>query len=71
MEEQEKNIIKVEIFGTHYTLKTDAEEEYVQGIADNINQRLKALTEKHPELPAIKTATLCLIELMDDLLIFS
>ncbi len=68
MEEKDKNIIKTEIFGTNYTLKTDAEEEYVKQIAKAINERMNAIAEKNPDLPSFKIAVLCLIETMDDML---
>lgn len=68
MEEETKNIIKVEIFGSHYTLKTDADEEYVKKIAEYINQRLHHIADKSPDLPTFKIAMLCLVEIVDELL---
>ncbi len=67
MEGQDKNIIKIEIFGTNYTIKTDAEEKYVKEIGKTINERMSVITEKNPNLPSFKIAVLCLIETMDDL----
>lgn len=67
MEEQDKNIIKIDIFGTNYTLKTDAEEEYVKEIAKTIDERMKTIAEKNPDLPSFKIAVLCLIEAVDEI----
>ena len=67
MEEQDKNIIKVDIFGTNYTLKTDAEEEYVKEIAKTIDERMKTIAEKNSDLPSFKIAVLCLIEAIDEI----
>jgi len=68
MAEQNKNIVKTEIFGTSYTIRTDADEEYVKKIAQSINNRMTKIAEKAPDLPSLKIAVLCLIETMDDLL---
>lgn len=66
--EEEKNIVKIEIFGSTYTLKTDAEEEHVKKIAVFINKHLSEIAKKSPDLPTFKIAMLCLIEIVDDLL---
>ena len=68
MEEQDKNIVKIDIAGTTYTLKTDAEAEYVKKIASIINEKMESITEMNPNLPSFKIAVLCLIEIVDEML---
>ncbi|MBU1077874.1 MAG: cell division protein ZapA [Spirochaetes bacterium] len=68
MNKSENNVIRIEIFGSTYTLKTDASEEYVKKIAAYINNRLNEIAEKGQDLPTFKIAILGLIEIMDDLL---
>lgn len=64
----DKNIIKVKIFGSEYTLKTDADEPYVNQIADHINRVMNNVAGKNSGLPALKIAILALIEIVDELL---
>jgi cell division protein ZapA len=68
MDNQDKKIVKLSIFGTTYTLKTDADEAYVKNIAETLDHQLSDIASKNPDLPSIKITILCLIELMDDLL---
>ncbi len=68
MEEKNKKIIKIDISGATYTLKTDSDEEYIKKISDIINERIKSISEKNPGFPFHKITGLCLIETMDEML---
>ncbi len=68
MEEKNKKIIKIDISGVAYTLKTDSDEEYIKKISDTINERIKSISKKNPDLPSHKITVLCLIETMDEML---
>jgi cell division protein ZapA len=64
----DKNIIKVKIFGSEYTLKTDADENYVKEISEHINKVMAGVAAKNSNLPALKISVLSLIEIVDELL---
>ncbi len=67
-ENRENNIVKINILGAPFTLKTDADEEYVKKIADYIDKHLNDIVSKSPDIPTYKSAVLCLITVVDELL---
>lgn len=64
----EKNKITVKIFNSLYTLKTNADELYMNRIVNYINNRIESICEKDPNLPSFKITILALIEIVDELL---
>mgnify|MGYP001017962005 CR=1 FL=1 len=59
--------VTVEIFGEQYTIKGTEDPEYIQLLAQRIDQRMRALHQKNPSLGVSKLAILTAVNLLDEL----
>ena len=60
--------IEVEIFGSHYTVKGDADPEYVRQLARFVDEKMRTLARKAPSsMSSQKIAVLAAINIADDL----
>ncbi len=64
----EKNILKVNIFGTDYPLKVNANVEYVQRIAEYVDQKMREVQTAKPNRPLHQIAILAALNIADELL---
>jgi cell division protein ZapA len=64
----EKNILRVNIFGTDYPLKVNANLEYVQRIAEYVDQRMREVQVAKPNRPLHQIAILAALNIADELL---
>jgi cell division protein ZapA len=64
----DKNILKVNIFGTDYPLKVNANVEYVQRIAEYVDQKMKEVQLAKPNRPLHQIAILAALNIADELL---
>jgi cell division protein ZapA len=64
----EKNILKVNIFGTDYPLKVNANVEYVQRIAEYVDQKMREVQAAKPNRPLHQIAILAALNIADELL---
>ncbi len=60
--------IEVTIMGQSYTIKGDADEEYIRSLAGTVNSGMKELFEKNPAINPLKAAIMVSINLADQLL---
>jgi len=58
--------IKVKILNNEYVLKTDADEEYVQEIADYIEHKVKEITKGDPSIVAPQPFLLATLKITDE-----
>ncbi len=65
---EEKNILKVNIFGTDYPLKVNANVEYVQRIAEYVDHKMKEVQQAKPNRPLHQIAILAALNIADELL---
>lgn len=63
----DKNI-KVNIFGTDYPLKVDANVEYVKRIAEYVDSKMKEVQAAKPNRPVHQIAILAALNITDELL---
>ncbi len=60
--------VKVEIYGESYILKGDASPEYMEMLADYVNEKMNYVAERSARLPSSKVAILTAINIADDLM---
>jgi cell division protein ZapA len=59
--------IPVEIFGTEYTLKSDADIEHIQQIAKMVDEKMRRLAENSTVKSPAKLAVLTALNIADEL----
>lgn len=66
---RKKETVKVtaEIFGEEYVIKGSEDTEYIQLLADKVDQKMRELYQKCPHLGVTKLAILTSINLADEL----
>jgi len=62
-----KESVRVEIFGTEYTLKSDTDEEHVKEIAQIVDEKMKKLAENSTIKSPSKLAVLTALNIADEL----
>lgn len=62
-----KESIQVEIFGTEYTLKSDADVEHVRQIAQMVDEKMRRLAENSTVKSPAKLAVLTALNIADEL----
>lgn len=65
--EQKKTITKVNIFGTEYTIRGDAEPEYVKKIAQHVDSKMREITDNLQLHSSTRVAILTAINITDEL----
>jgi cell division protein ZapA len=63
----EAESVKVDIFGKTYTLKGDADPEYVQEIAAFVDERMREVAGSAPTISISKVAILAAVNIADEL----
>ena len=62
-----KNVVNVQIFGHSYTIRGEADEEYILGVAAYVDQKMREITEKLPVASLSKVAILASLNIADEL----
>jgi cell division protein ZapA len=62
-----KRSVAVTIAGQRYTIKSDAEEAYVQSLADLVDAKVREVQRASKAAPAHAVATLAALQLADEL----
>jgi cell division protein ZapA len=63
----EKNEVRVQIFGTSYTIRGEADQAYVQRVASYVDAKMREINEKLPVASVAKVAVLASLNLADEL----
>ena len=63
-----KNGIKVEIFGTEYRIKGDANADYIKQVAGLVDERMRQIAEASMTGSVAKIAILAAVNIADELL---
>jgi len=63
-----KNGIKVEIFGTEYRIKGDANGDYIKQVAGLVDERMRQIAEASVTGSVAKIAILAAVNIADELL---
>lgn len=63
----DKNEVHVQIFGTGYTIRGEADQEYIQEVAAYVDRKMREINEKLPVASLAKVAVLASLNLADEL----
>lgn len=63
----EKPAIKLTIFGNEYTIRGDAEEEYIRRLAGYVNEKMNEIAEATPLTSPLKVSILTTMNLADEI----
>jgi len=64
---EERNEVRVQIFGTSYTIRGEADQAYVQRVASYVDAKMREINEKLPVASVAKVAVLASLNLADEL----
>jgi cell division protein ZapA len=62
-----KNVVQVQIFGHSYTIRGEANQEYILGVASYVDGKMREITEKLPVASLSKVAILASLNIADEL----
>ena len=62
-----KNVVQVQIFGHSYTIRGEADQEYILGVAAFVDRKMREITEKLPVASLSKVAILASLNIADEL----
>ena len=62
-----KNVVQVQIFGHTYTIRSEADQEYILGVASFVDRKMREVTEKLPVASLSKVAILASLNIADEL----
>ena len=62
-----KNVVQVQIFGHSYTIRGEAEQDYILGVASYVDRKMREITEKLPVASLSKVAILASLNIADEL----
>jgi cell division protein ZapA len=62
-----KNVVSVQIFGHSYTIRGEADQEYIMGVAAYVDRKMREITEKLPVASLSKVAILASLNIADEL----
>src|SRR5262245_59901798 len=62
-----KNVVQVQIFGHTYTIRGEADQQYIMEVAAYVDQKMREITEKLPVASLSKVAILASLNIADEL----
>ena len=62
-----KNVVQVEIFGHSYTIRGEADQEYITRVATYVDKKMREITDKLPVASLSKVAILTSLNIADEL----
>ena len=62
-----KNVVQVEIFGQSYTIRGEANQEYIMEVAAYVDRKMREITERVPVASLSKVAILASLNIADEL----
>jgi cell division protein ZapA len=63
-----ERLVEIKVFGQTYTVKTDAEEDYIQAVAKYVNGKMDEVLKKTKSVSTLNVAILTALNIADDLL---
>lgn len=61
-----KNLVRVEILGREYTLKSDEGEERVRKIAEYVNEKIKKISDNTKTISTLNVAILAALDIANE-----
>jgi cell division protein ZapA len=63
-----ERLVEIKIMGQTYTVKTDAEEDYIQEVARYVHEKMDEVLKKTKSVSTLNVAILTALNIADDLL---
>jgi cell division protein ZapA len=63
-----ERLIEIKVFGQTYTVKSDAEENHIQAVAQYVNEKMEEVLRKTRSVSTLNVAILTALNIADDLL---
>ncbi len=63
-----ERLVEIKVFGQTYTVKTDAEEDYIKEVAKYVNEKMEEVLKKTKSVSTLNVAILTALNIADDLL---
>ncbi len=63
-----ERLVEIKVFGQTYTVKTDAEEEYIMEVAKYVNEKMEEVLKKTKTVSTLNVAVLTALNIADDLI---
>jgi cell division protein ZapA len=64
----QERLVEIKVFGQTYTVKTEAEEDHIQKVAQYVNEKMDEVLKKTRSISSLNVAILTALNLADDLL---
>ncbi|MGD0915861.1 MAG: cell division protein ZapA [Thermodesulfobacteriota bacterium] len=65
---KKERLVEISVFGQTYTVRTDAEESYIQAVAQYVNEKKEEILQKTKSVSTLNVAILTALNIADDLL---
>jgi cell division protein ZapA len=65
---ESERLVEIKVFGQTYTVKTEAEEDYIQEVAKYVNEKMDEVLKKTKSVSTLNVAILTALNIADDLL---
>lgn len=62
-----KNVVQVQIFGHSYTIRGEADHEYIMEVSSYVDRKMREITERLPVASLSKVAILASLNIADEL----
>jgi cell division protein ZapA len=63
-----ERLVEIKVFGQTYTVKTDAEEDYIKEVAKYVNEKMEEVLKKTKTVSTLNVAILTALNIADDLI---
>jgi cell division protein ZapA len=65
---KEERVVEIKVFGQTFSVKTDAEEDHLQAVAQYVNEKMEEVLKKTRSVSTLNVAILTALNIADDLL---
>jgi cell division protein ZapA len=65
---KEERVVEIKVFGQTFSVKTDAEEDHLQAVAQDVNEKMEEVLKKTRSVSTLNVAILTALNIADDLL---
>ena len=65
---KEERAVEIKVFGQTFSVKTDAEEDHLQSVAQYVNEKMEEVLKKTRSVSTLNVAILTALNIADDLL---
>ncbi len=65
---KEERVVEIKVFGQTFSVKTDADEDHIQAVAQYVNEKMDEVLRKTRSVSTLNVAILTALNIADDLL---